>query len=319
VAKEFWSTVNTAGMPTAGEVADLVADRLIEVGRVAAAAAYVLYVSRATPGDRTALLQRTLQAFQAGHRNDPEVELLTQHDYVSLFAALRKNAGQNHHESIAALEWAFLPVLGPEPYVPMLSAALTRKPDLFVDVVSAMYPPEHITDPDPLTPEQAARAANAMALLGSVTDLPGLGAGKTVDPAALAGWVNAVLDLGAAAGRRDVVAFHIGHVLGNAPLGTDGIWPCDEVRQVLQDISDDNLEEGLLRELMGRRDVVVGRGWDEDGHKERDLAAKYSEQAAGVADRWPRLAGLLRRIAENYRIDAAERDETVELRRSPSS
>lgn len=317
VAKELWSTVNTAGMPTAGEVADLVADRLIEVGRVAAVAAYVLFASRAIPEDRTTLLRRTLQAFQAGHQDDPEAKHLTQHDFVSLLAALRKDAGEDDHTAIAALEWAFLAVLGPEPYVPVLSAELTRKPDLFVDVVSAMYPPEQITDPDPLTPEQAARSANAMALLGSMTHLPGLGEDGTVDPAALNAWVKAVLDLGAAAGRRDPVAFHVGHVLGNAPTGSDGVWPCDEVRQVLQDLSDDNVEDGLLRELMSRRGVV-GRGWDEDGHKERDLAAKYAQQAAVVADRWPRLAGLLRRIAENYTIDAAERDETVELRRSTS-
>jgi hypothetical protein len=74
-------------------------------------------------------------------------------------------------------------------------------------------------------------------------------------------------------------------------------------------------KRGVLRELMNRRGVV-GRGRDEDGHRERDLADKYLHQAVLAGDRWPRAAGLLRRVADHYKIDVAECDRIAEIRQS---
>jgi hypothetical protein len=128
---------------------------------------------------------------------------------------------------------------------------------------------------------------------------------------------RATLEIGNGRGRGDAVAHHVGQVLGNGPRGDDEVWPGEAVRQVLQDISNEDVERGLERELMIRRGVV-GRGWEEGGQKEWTRAEQYITQATKVADCWPRLAALFRRLAQHYEIDASERDDVAELRRTTS-
>jgi hypothetical protein len=180
-------------LPAVGDVVDLVAGRLIDVGRVAAAATYVSGAARATPQNRKVLLLQILNAYLLGHKADPEAAHLAEHDFVLLFAALRANADDDEDRgAIAELEWAFLPLLGLEPHVPALSKELTRNPVLFVDVVSTMYTPQGdadgASDPDPLTPEELSRALRATTLMGSITHLPGQSDDGTVHYEVLAEW-----------------------------------------------------------------------------------------------------------------------------------
>jgi hypothetical protein len=46
-------------------------------------------------------------------------------------------------------------------------------------------------------------------------------------------------------GRRVVGEQHIGQMLSHSPIGTDGYWPHEAVRRVVEEVSSEQLERGL--------------------------------------------------------------------------
>ena len=54
---------------------------------------------------------------------------------------------------------------------------------------------------------------------------------------------------------------------------------------------------------------VTSRGLTDGGVQERALADRYEASATALMDDWPRVARLLRDVAEGYRRDALREDE----------
>jgi hypothetical protein len=52
----------------------------------------------------------------------------------------------------------------------------------------------------------------------------------------LAKWIATVRQASAELSRADMADVCIGKMLANAPVGKDGVWPCEPVRQVMEDI-----------------------------------------------------------------------------------
>lgn len=57
---------------------------------------------------------------------------------------------------------------------------------------------------------------------------------------------------------------------------------------------------------------VSSRGLTDGGEQERGLVRKYREQADAFADKWPRTAAILRRLADGYEREARQQDEESE-------
>ena len=111
---------------------------------------------------------------------------------------------------------------------------------------------------------------------------------------------------------RSAIGDHlIGEVLSGSPTGADGVWPAEPVRDLLEEIESEHLEDGLAS------GGVIVRGMTtheilEGGRQERGLAALYREMAAKIVIRWPRTARVLRLLAEHYDAEADHRDATAE-------
>src|SRR5690606_38744002 len=52
----------------------------------------------------------------------------------------------------------------------------------------------------------------------------------------LAQWISTVRRSCAELSRSDIADLWIGKLLAHAPVGHDGIWPCEPVRQVMEEI-----------------------------------------------------------------------------------
>ena len=119
-------------------------------------------------------------------------------------------------------------------------------------------------------------------------------------------------ELAAESHHTGIVDDHIGKALASSPAGTDGIWPHESVREVIERYSSKTLEDGFV---VGKRNLrgVTSRSPGDGGEQERQLAAQYGTWQRALAVSNPRTSALLGRLAEGYRSDANSED--VEARK----
>jgi hypothetical protein len=221
-------------------------------------------------------------------------------------------SGEIAEERIARLEWVFLPVFRHHTTrkPKLLHRVLQRDPEFFAEIVCYAY---HGEDEEPdRSPTTEFQARHAHELLDSWRSIPGLTASGEVDSEQLRKWVLRARELLHARGRR-VADSVIGHVLRYAPADRDGAWPAVAIRDLIEDLSSEKLEEGIAIEVFNSRGVVTKSPYA-GGGAERGIAARYREYARIVRDEWPRTAAMLERIARSYEHDARREDTDSEFR-----
>src|SRR5690606_22859079 len=88
-----------------------------------------------------------------------------------------------------------------------------------------------------------------------------------------------------------------------AGADSDGKWPCDAVRRVIESIGGDSIGSGLYCGIKNSRGAVFrGKG----GDQERELAEKFRQRAERIRFDAPFTAGVLDNVASSY--DRAARD-----------
>ena len=93
----------------------------------------------------------------------------------------------------------------------------------------------------------------------------------------------------------------------------DGAWPCQPVREVLDDLNSRDIGLGFV---VGKRNLrgVTSRRAGEGGDQERQLVEEYRGYADKVIDKWPFTAKLLNDIADDYERKARWHDDVAERR-----
>lgn len=103
-------------------------------------------------------------------------------------------------------------------------------------------------------------------------------------------WINEARSLAKAAGRGDIADSRIGAMLSASPNGTDGIWPAEAVREVIDNFDSKLMFDGFW---IGRRNRCgVTSRLPRGGKLERNEAAKYRGFATALACEHPRTASL---------------------------
>jgi len=100
-------------------------------------------------------------------------------------------------------------------------------------------------------------------------------------------------------------------VLAYVPPGSDGLWPAEPVRDLIEDLQSPAFENGLRSGKLNRRGLVWSSPAD-GGVQERDFAAQFRAWAERVADGWHRTAALLRQLADTYDEWAQREDDRSE-------
>lgn len=230
--------------------------------------------------------------------------------WVSKLLEHLEQSGSIDGARMAKIEWALLPVLEKPPK--FLHQELARSPEFFVEVVSLVWRVSNEVAVEG-TPQHAERAARAWKLLHHWRRLPGSDASGTADPAALRAWVKSARERLAARGRAETGDYQIGEALSSAPQGSDGVWPLEVVRDVLEECDSTNMEQGLVLGLLNSRGVR-SRSMTDAGSAERRQAEECRQQAATVAARWPRTAVVLGELARHYDSESQWDVQDAELR-----
>lgn len=223
-------------------------------------------------------------------------------------------------EELAGLEFQYLDALDRrQGKIPNLERQLERHPELFVQAVALAFKrSDDREDPDslraPTDDVRRNRAILCYRLLRMMARIPGYDEKEQLNAQALVNWINAVRKGCSDLARADVGDIHIGELLAKAPVGVDGVWPIEPVRDAIEAVYSDPLARGIHTGLFNSRGVF-SRAMDEGGRQERDLAARYADWARALDFTHPRVAKILNTLADTYECDAQWQDAEDEVDR----
>ena len=232
------------------------------------------------------------------------------YEVAQLFKRLDKSE-EVPDDLIANLEIPYIGMLNEHRPNLALHREVLRQPSLFADLITlyaSVRPDGQYYDEtlDGRTREVQSRFS--FNVLSDLRGLPGTMGDGTIDAEALETWVSEAHRLCDERDRAEIGDEKIGEILANAPIGIDGAWPCEPVRDLLDALSSsEHIGNGFTIGRFNQRGVT-SRGIYDGGAQERSLAAEYREYADRCAIKWPFTSNLLRGIANSYEADARRAD-----------
>ena len=203
---------------------------------------------------------------------------------------------------ILNLELEFVNFLqGSERGLRVLEREISDHPEFFAEMVALAYRrDDRQEDKKPSSvPENIAknRVWKTHRSIESIKRLPGQDKKSgDLDAGLLIKWIADVRAKCERCGRLGVGDICIGSLLSNSPEGNDGIWPCEQVRDALDEVYSERIGEGFKT---GRRKSFrthIGHG----GGPEREIENQHREWAGRIQYSHPRTSKILLDIAEHY-------------------
>jgi hypothetical protein len=257
------------------------------------------------------LILELLTSFASGQ--EPDGPLLDQWRIARILKRLEDDEAVDRN-ALAHIEWALFPILkhGREG-TRALTEQLVNNAELFVQLIEIAYARVD-SKADPAAVELARdRASNAHWLLHDLDVLPGTDREARVDPDAFRAWIAEARNRSQGTDRADLCDDRIGSLLAHSPDGSDGIWPHELVREILELPDATIIREGFIVGVRNNRGVT-SRAYHEGGDQERRLSESYRAKAAGLSDSWPETAEVLSKLADTYAREAEREDEDARLR-----
>lgn len=218
--------------------------------------------------------------------------------------------------ALVSLEWNYLRILEHSRRPPkVLLRALSEQPSLFIEMLSAVFKASEesgVVDPAPESSQHARTVARqAFRLLELWNRIPGTRDDGTIDSEALEAWIKEARTLAKAVGRAEIADSRIGNMLSASPMGSDGNWPAEPVREVIDLFRSKPMIEGFRVGKSNRRGVTSRMPRD-GGALERREAEKYRRWAKAIAYDHPHTAKALDTLADGYDWEACRHDEDAE-------
>ena len=307
VQEAYWKSFhwfNLARGNADNQVFATVVQRLLDSGR--SLSALELMWSRSVSDE---LVIRTLKQIPIDWSNGTDiVNSALGYRCADIFKRLDASANVSD-EVIARLEIPLSEVI--REYRPDLALyrVVLRSPNVFADLITLVFKrADGADDPDLDNQVSPERFSLLYRILSELRGLPGMADDGTIDSETLTAWVSEARRLCTERDRRDIGDQKIGAVLANAPVGDDGVWPCEPVRDLLDALPErEHIGIGFHTGRYNQRGVT-SRGVYDGGAQERKLAEGYRSDASMMASRWPFTAKLLREIADGYDAEAHDMD-----------
>lgn len=309
--KLYWREI-TANLILEDGQSNEAVERLLAAQRPRAAFACVHHKFEAL---RPELLFRLISEMAKDGKDQPGQYLMDPYHVRRAFDLIDKNYSSTL-EQRAILEFAYLDVLSSgsggraSSRIPNLEKYVQENPDLFIRAIVWTYKRDDGRE-DPaewqVIPDQSKNyAERGYKLLDALERIPGYDKMGDLDAGTLANWIKIVRDASVELERLDMADFSIGKLLSCAPVGKDEVWPCEVVRQVMEDVHSKKMMDGAYNGLYNSRGVVM-RG--EGGNQERNLAQKFRVWASALQYTHPFVSSqLLMNMVKTYEGEANRED-----------
>lgn len=270
---------------------------------------------------RPPLLVKVLSAMARDGNDKPGEYQLHDYQVQRAFQLLNRNPDVSSEEK-AGLEFAYLDVLGHFQgkngcQIPNLERYIEEHPEMFVQAVVWVYKRKDRGEDPPefrVTEGRENLAKRGYRLFEAIKRIPGQdNATEEAQREKLAEWVAAVRKSCAELDRAAIADVCIGKLLSHAPVGKDGVWPNEVVRDVMEDLQSEDVTSGAHTGLYNSR----GAHWRaEGGGQERELADKYRTWADALQFTHPFVSSsLLMSMVRTYERQAEQEDTEAGIRR----
>lgn len=315
IREKYWSEIHPGWLSKNSADLNEVVDRLLEAHRPRAAFHTVQF---ALEEIETSRLKRLLQELATSNSEAQGTYQLDAHGLSEALTILQGRSGVTEEE-MARLEFLYITALEHTQHrIPNLERQIAKSPALFVQALALVYPrngggedpPEwHVKDAE----QRPAVGTAAYRLLENVKRIPGTDdeTGK-IHEKNLKAWVKEAQFLCSQYGRTEKGDQKIGQLLSAPIMGVDGVWPSEEVRNVLEECGTSDMATGVRVGVYNSRGIHW-RG--EGGTQERALAEKYRSWSRKLAFEHPYVAGLVEEIAATYDREAMMEDSEALVRR----
>lgn len=315
--ESFWKEVDIHLFDRPRE-AERAARNLLSVGRALAAidllAANVEDRWLAGDGD-VRLVIEMLEAGVAEANANPAHGQRVAYDIARLIKALIDSKRLDLDE-LMHLEWIYFGVLEHQAQHDLvIYQHLISHPELLLQLIALIYIPEGESRegrPEPSETERAA-ATQAWSILNEWKPFSGTAPHEMPSAEELMTTIKQVRKLAAERHHSGIVDDHLGKALASSPLGKDGVWPHESVRDVFECCSSEALADGFVAGKQNLRGVT-SRSPGDGGEQERQLAAQYETWQRELAVSHPLTSALIGRLAEGYRAEATWEDTEARKR-----
>jgi len=225
-------------------------------------------------------------------------------------------------EQKAVLEFLYIDVLSrssgtrDDNVIPNLEYYIETHPEVFVTAIVWAYrrqdgsvdPPQWLVAQD----KRSQAAERGYKLLKSIERIPGHNDMGQLETARLIAWVEIVRESCVDLSRSAVGDMCIGTLLASSPVGTNGVWPCEEVCDAIEHFHSADMISGAR---MGRYNSRGAHWVGDNGAVERGIADQYREWASALRFTHPFVAEeLLTGMARMYKNEATGVDDHGRLR-----
>lgn len=193
---------------------------------------------------------------------------------------------------------------------------LMSDPTLLLQLVELIYIPEGTAKEDLPEPSEAQKSAanQAWRILHHWEPFKLVSSQTMPQREALAMAIERIRAHAAERRQGRIVDDLLGKALASSPIGVDGLWPHESIRDVLEHYC--GIEEITDGFVFGRRNLrgTTSRQLGDGGEQERELANSYGAWQRAMAVSHPQTSRLLGRIADSYRSDANDQDGDARIR-----
>lgn len=214
---------------------------------------------------------------------------------------------------MASLEFLYAAFLSHTEYkLPNLQNQMAKSPSIFMEILRLLYRREDNQDDREINAKTEHFWQAAYSILHQIKFLPGKDETGKVSEERLQSWIEEFRNLCKENSRVNVGDSCLGELIANAPKGKDGIWPCEEVREVLEKVINPKIASGIATGIYNSRGVIVGA---DGGASETLLFNQYIKWSNKLAIDYPLVSDLLRDIALDYKHDAQRENDEENIRR----
>lgn len=209
-------------------------------------------------------------------------------------------------KTLARLEFFYIEVLTPTAKygIPNLSKEIAESPKLFMQVVATCFKRNGDGD-DPEgwklysgSEKNEAVITGAWRMSEHANVIPGISEDGKINEANLREWIKAVRDMAKNLDRVAITDQRIGQLLSHSPIDErDGVWPLQEIRNVVEDIASRDIAVGLEIGLFNSHGAEFR---EVSGQRELQKAKTYEEMAEAVNAKQPFVGKMLSNIAGKY-------------------
>ncbi|PTQ66975.1 HigA family addiction module antitoxin [Celeribacter persicus] len=216
-------------------------------------------------------------------------------------------------EKLAQLEFGYLGAFRyDQGRAENIERQVNSDPSIFCEAIALAFKSDDAPKGQEVSPDDQRLAENAYHLLDLLKGIPGRNKEGEIEAELLEAWVSKAQKICADLSRSKIADYKIGELLSNAPSDADGTWPCEPVRTVLEHVMSKRMAEGMV---IGKYNARGAHFRGEGGAQERELAERYETWAKASDYTHPKVAAMLRQMADRYRHEADWQDDEAKIRK----